>query len=179
MAGSDLFIIPLYALLIFAFIGLIGNWRTAITILLFSYAAVIVAAQYNNTIAEMDLVRSLSGREAYLARRAFAFVLSVPVAFFLLNAIFALFWGKTRGPGGTASVLGKLMQSLMTGLAGWAVAVVLTISLLTYRGEDMRLPPGGTEVAIYADAINSTAETVVTLVSPWLPDGPPSYLDER
>jgi hypothetical protein len=178
MDENSLLNLPLYALFISVIIGVVGSWRRAIAVFLFSYLALIIAAQHNAMITDTNFIRSLSGESSYMARSAFAYALSAIVIFILLAILLNVVWGKPENYTRKYSGFDRLLQSLITGVSGWAFGVILAICLLTYQGEDLRLPRTSPEVTIYASAIDTTADTVVNLVAPWLPDGPPQFLAE-
>ena len=56
--GNDFLLIPVILALLLGFLGMIGTWRRVIAYLVFGYAALIIACQYNAVVANMDVVQS-------------------------------------------------------------------------------------------------------------------------
>ena len=178
MVNNDLLKLPLYLVGIFWLAGLLGTWRRAVTCLIFSYVALIVACQHNAFVADMGLMSALAGQASPIQKSALGFALSLVIVFIVLFILFRIMWVPTQQPSQSQGTINKLGQSILTGIAGWALGVMLAFSLVTHQVGRIVFLEGGAETVFYNDAMSDTTNAVITLIDPWLPDDLPLFLRE-
>ena len=157
-------------LIIFFVLGWRGTWRRVIIISLFSYAALIIAAQHNATISGTGLMQSVVGESEALRRSALAFVISLVIVFIGLHVLFTIVWGEDSQSTSEESGLVRAAKGIVTGIVGWVLGAMLLSSIIVFLTEgSSSSSPEEPEISSSTNIIRETSEIAIKLVEPWVP----------
>ncbi len=164
--------------LVFFILGYTGSWRRVIFSAFLTYAALILAAQYGDKLADSDLLADLVGSANAVIYSAIGFISVLVLSLFGLYLAYRITWRPTSATidrdGAT-----KLLQSLLNGLTGWTLAAVLFTCFLAFASAapaSQRISTAG--FSLEGMALR-TSQITLKLVEPWLPYGPPEFVEAR
>lgn len=165
--------IPLISTFIFWLMGITGKWRRTVVISVLSYAAIILAYQHYRAFGEI-LIDTFGLHMQPYQSVAIGFGSCLVVALIGLFILYNALWKPTSSSQEQSGGGSKLIQSIMTGLVGWALGVLIAVCYLQIQYTSVTPQPS--DLASIPNIIFITVKIINTSVHPWLVNSFPGFL---
>lgn len=156
-------------------VGLKGSWHRVFVSLGLAYAGLILASQYNRALMHSSLFGNLPADWDVAGRSGAVFAISLPVFLLLLFVAYTLMWGPVKQSEKEAAAV-RLIQSVLTGAAGWCISAVLVVAILVVMNYPLISSTSPFQQSLFVDLAWRTTKIVFEFVRPWLPAGMPAFL---
>lgn len=128
---SDILALPFILVVIYWFIGISGNWKKTLLLIIFNGIALIMAFQHSRSLAITDTFISLIDPVNNAQGTAISFLICFFVAMVGISVLYRVLW-HFEGEQSIQSTGGlfRFIQSILTGVAGWGIGVMITIGYI-------------------------------------------------
>jgi len=166
--------ISLISTFIFWLIGVTGNWRRTLVNILLSLAAMILAYQHFDALA--DIIGDIFGSDLNTNQRfALGFGLGLVLAWIVLYVLYTVLWKSSNSSQESPSGGIRLVQSLFTAIIGWVLGVLVAACYLQLTIDTLPRYFGSSSSALW-NAFRVTINLITVFVNPWLVHSPPPFL---
>jgi hypothetical protein len=168
---QSLLTIPIISSMVFWLVGISINWRRVIATVVLIYAAVILAFQHFDSVA--DILNDIFGTSLWEDQTiAMGFGLSLVLALIVLYVLYTTLWKPAASTGEQPGGI-RLIQSLLTALVGWSLGVLVIFCYIYYSADSFSFSQlNGSSMWNY---FQITINLILKLVNPWMVKDPPQF----